>query len=268
MRLTLPTTPMYTGWLRSRAGLLGAALILAATLAGCASPPAADDPDAVAEYKAINDPLEPANRVFFAINNGLDVVILRPIALAYHYAVPEIVRNHAHNVLVNLGTPVVLANDMMEGKPRRAGDTLARMVLNTTLGLLGVFDVATDWGYPAHDADFGITLAAWGLPDGAYLFLPVLGPSNPRDAAGFGVDYLLDPFTYGGGDILNGLRWGRLGLGAIDARERVLVDLDRIYAQALDPYATIRSLARQRRKAQVDDLLNDTRGTPPWPAAK
>ena len=220
----------------SRLSVFGAALILAVGLAGCATPPPADDPDAVADFKEINDPLEPANRVFFfAINNGLDVVILRPIALAYHYGVPDVIRNHAHNVLVNLGTPVVLFNDLLEAKPHRARDTLVRMVVNSTIGIAGIFDVATDWGYPAHDADFGMTLAAWGLPDGAFLFLPVLGPSNPRDAVGFGVDQAMDPLSYGGGDVLNGLRWGKLGLGAIDSRERVLVDLDRIMGQALDP---------------------------------
>jgi phospholipid-binding lipoprotein MlaA len=238
-------------------------------LAGCATPPPSTDPDAVADFKATNDPLEPTNRVFFAVNNGLDVVFLRPVALLYHYAVPETVRLHTHNVLTNLGTPVVLANDMLQGKPTRAGDTLMRMAINTTVGVVGVFDVATDWGYPEHDSDFGMTLALWGMPDGVYLFLPVLGPSNPRDVAGFGMDTLADPLTWiGQGAVVNGLRWGRVGLAAIDERERVLTEVDQIYAEALDPYATIRSLSRQHRQGQIDDARSDNRMPQPWPAAK
>ncbi|MCW3477605.1 MlaA family lipoprotein [Limobrevibacterium gyesilva] len=246
--------------------LLGAVLVMSAAVMGCATPPPASDPDALAEYKENNDPLEPTNRVFYNINNGIDVVILRPIALAYHYVMPETVRTHTHNVLTNLGTPVVLANDMLQGKPRRAGDTLMRMLINSTIGLAGIFDVAGDWGYPQHDSDAGITLAVWGMPDGAYLFLPILGPSNPRDAVGFGVNLLMDPLFYAKGDIATGLSYGRLGLGAIDARERVLTDLDKITAQALDPYATIRSLARQHRHSQIDDAINDKRATNPWPS--
>ena len=230
--------------------------LLVLLLAGCATPPPASDPDAVAEFKETNDPFEPANRVFYAVDNALDVVILRPLALAYHYGVPETVRTHTHNVLVNLGTPVTLANDMLQGKPTRAGDTLMRGLINTTIGLAGVFDVATDWGWPQHDSDFGITLAVWGMPDGPFLFLPVLGPSNPRDAVGFGVDTFMDPLGYMRGEAANALKYGRMGLGAVDTRERVLTDLDKITAQALDPYATIRSLARQNRQSKVDDAIN------------
>jgi phospholipid-binding lipoprotein MlaA len=246
--------------------VMAAILSISTMLAGCATPPPASDPEALAEFKENNDPLEPANRVFYAVNNGIDVVILRPIALAYHYAVPEVVRNHAHNVLSNLGSPVALANDMMQGNPTRAGDTLMRMVVNTTVGVGGVFDVADGWGWKAHDSDFGITLAVWGTPPGPFLFLPILGPSNPRDAGGFGVDQLMDPLFWARGDIATGLSYGRLGLGAIDQRERVLTDLDKIQQQALDPYATIRSLSRQHRQSQVDDAKNDHRTANPWPA--
>ena len=238
-------------------------LMAVLALSACATPPPASDPDAVAEFKETNDPFEPSNRVFYAINDGLDMVLLRPLAQAYRFVVPDVVRSRTHNVLTNLGTPVTLINDMMQGKPRRAGDTLMRMLVNTTFGVLGLFDVATDWGWPAHESDFGITLAVWGMPDGAYLFLPILGPSNPRDAVGFGVDIGLDPFTYGGGAAFKDLSYFRFGMGAIDARERVLDDLDKVTKQALDPYATIRSLARQRRQSQIDDVLNDTRATTP-----
>ena len=160
--------------------------LLAAAVSGCATRPPASDPDAVADFEQTNDPLEPTNRVFFAINNGLDTVILKPAAQAYAYVVPDPVRNGIHNFLSNLGTPVQLGNDMLEGKPRRAGDTTMRFLINTTVGVFGIFDVAKGWGYPDHDADFGMTLASWGVPEGPFLFLPVLGPSDPRDAVGFG----------------------------------------------------------------------------------
>ncbi|HEY0185200.1 MAG TPA: VacJ family lipoprotein [Rhodopila sp.] len=240
--------------------------LVAFALLGCATKPPADDPDAVADYEQTNDPLEPTNRVFYAINNGLDTVLLRPAALAYRYVVPEPVRNGVHNVLSNIGTPVQLTNDVLEGKPRRAGDTTMRFLINTTAGVFGIFDVATKWGYPNHDADFGMTLANWGVPEGPFLFLPVLGPSDPRDAAGFGVDIAFDPFTWVGGPHDTGLtvfNWTRYGLNAVDSRERVLDALDQIKKTALDPYATFRSLYRQHRHAQIDDLRNDNRATVP-----
>jgi phospholipid-binding lipoprotein MlaA len=236
-------------------------------MAGCATKPPANDPDAVADYQQTNDPLEPTNRVFYAINNGLDTVILRPAALAYRWAVPSPVRTGVHNVLANIGLPIQFANDALEGKPRRAGDTTMRLLINTTAGVLGIFDVATKWGYPDHDADFGMTMAIWGVPEGPFLFLPVLGPSNPRDAAGFGMDIALDPFTWlGTGPNHPGwtaFKWTRTGLNAIDSRERVLDALDQIKKTALDPYATFRSLYRQHRRAQIEELRNDNRATVP-----
>ncbi len=235
-------------------------------LSGCATRPPASDPDALADYKQTNDPLEPTNRVFYAINNGLDTVILRPAALAYRYVVPGPVRDGIHNVLSNIGTPVQLSNDVLEGKPRRAGDTTMRFLINTTAGVLGIFDVAKKWGYPDHDADFGMTLALWGVPEGPFLFLPVLGPSDPRDAVGFAGDMALDPFTWMGPPSSTGLtafKWTRFGLNAVDSRERVLDALDSIKKTALDPYATFRSLYRQHRHAQIEELRNDHRATVP-----
>lgn len=253
----------------ARAGVvrrLAFTLALGICVAGCATKPPASDPDAVADFEQTNDPLEPTNRVFYAVNNGLDTVILRPLALGYRYAVPEPVRNGVHNMLSNLGTPVQLTNDMLEGKPRRAGDTVMRFVINTTAGVVGFFDFATKWGYPNHDADFGMTLASWGVPDGPFLFLPVLGPSDPRDAAGFGVDIVLDPFTWVGNPhdgTITALNWTRFGLNAIDSRERVEDSLQQIKKTALDPYATFRSLYRQHRQAQIEQLRNDNRETTP-----
>lgn len=251
-----------------RARLLALSALLSLAVAACAPKPPADDPDAVADYEQTNDPLEPTNRVFYAVNNGLDTVLLRPLALGYRYVVPTPVRNGVHNVLSNLGTPVQLTNDMLEGKPRRAGDTAMRFLINSTVGVLGVFDFASNWGYPNHDSDFGMTLANWGVPEGPFLFLPVLGPSDPRDAAGFGVDQVIDPFFWVGnphGGVIKAFNWTRFGLNAVDARERVEDSLQSIKKTALDPYATFRSLYRQHRHSQIEDLRNDKRATvPAW----
>jgi phospholipid-binding lipoprotein MlaA len=249
--------------------LLASLTLAALLLSGCATRPPASDPDAVADYEQTNDPLEPTNRVFYAVNNGLDTVILRPAALAYRYVVPVPIRDGVHNVLSNIGSPVQLANDILEAKPRHAGDTTMRFLINTTVGVLGIFDVATKWGYPNHDSDFGMTMALWGVPEGPFLFLPILGPSDPRDAAGFGADIALDPFTWvGTGPNKPGwtaFKWSRQGLNAIDQRERVLDPIDQIKKTALDPYATFRSLYRQHRRAQIEDLRIDNRATvPAW----
>jgi phospholipid-binding lipoprotein MlaA len=249
-----------------RRHLLVITTMLLGILGGCATPPPADDPDAVAEFKETNDPLEPANRAFYAFNDALDTVIMRPAAKAYRFVVPSPVRSGVHNVLANLGTPVQLSNDMLDGKPRRAGDTTMRFLINTTVGVLGLFDVAKDWGYPDHDADFGLTLALWGLPDGPFLFLPVFGPSNPRDAIGLGVNAAMDPFTWvGQGAAVRALDWSRFGLNALDQRERHLDDVESITKTALDPYATFRSLYRQHREGRLEDLRKDKRATiPVW----
>jgi phospholipid-binding lipoprotein MlaA len=249
-----------------RCHLLVITALLLGTMGGCATPPPADDADAVADFKETNDPIEPANRAVYVFNDGLDTVIMRPAAQAYRFIVPPPVRAGIHNVLSNLGTPVQLGNDIMEGKPRRAGDTTMRFLINTTVGVLGVFDVAKGWGYPDHDADFGMTLALWGVPEGPFLFLPVFGPSDPRDGIGLGVNTVMDPFTWvGQGAAVRALNWSRYGLNALDQRERHLDDIENIKRTALDPYATFRSLYRQHRRAQIDDLRNDKRATiPVW----
>jgi phospholipid-binding lipoprotein MlaA len=249
-----------------RNSLLLAAAMTLADLAGCATPPPASDPDALAEYKETNDPLEPTNRVFYRVNNAIDAAVLKPAAQAYRFVLPDRVRTGVHNVLSNLTTPVVLANDVMQGKPRRAGDTTMRFLINTTVGVVGLIDVANGWGYPSHDTDFGVTLALWGIPEGPFLFLPVLGPSDPRDAAGFGVNIVMDPFTWvGQGAAVTALNWSRFAVSAMDQRERVLDAVDNIKKTALDPYATFRSLFRQHRESQIEETRNDNRATiPVW----
>ncbi len=249
-----------------RRSRLIAAGLLAALLAGCATPPPPSRPEARADFYQTNDPLEPANRVFYKVNDALDKAVLRPVAIAYRDAVPAPVRTGVHNILGNLTTPVTLGNDMLEGKSQRAGDTFMRFLINTTLGGLGAVDVARRLGYPAHDSDFGETLALWGVPEGPFLFMPVFGPTNPRDTLGRGVDIVSDPFGWvGQGAAVTALNWSRFSLTAVDARSRVLGEISSIQKTALDPYATFRSLYRQHRRAQIAKLRADNQHTiPAW----
>jgi phospholipid-binding lipoprotein MlaA len=231
---------------------------------GCAPRPPASDAAALADYEQTNDPLEPTNRKFYAINNAIDRFALKPAAQAYRKVVPEPLRNGIHNALTNLKTPVKLSNDMLEGKPRRAGDTSMRFVINSTVGVLGFMDVARGWGYADHDADFGMTLANWGAGEGPFLFLPILGPTDPRDAGGFGIDTIADPFFWvGQGAVVSGLGYAKWGLTALDQREGALDAIDNIKRTALDPYATFRSLYRQHRQSQIEEMQNDKRATVP-----
>jgi phospholipid-binding lipoprotein MlaA len=242
--------------------LIAAALTLG--MGACAKRPPASDVAATQEFNDNNDPFEPANRVSYAITDGVDTYVLAPVARAYRYAVPNAIRRPIHNLLQNMTTPVLFVNDVVQTKPRRAGDTFMRFVINTTAGVGGLFDVANGWGYPEHSTDFGQTMALWGIPSGPFLFLPLLGPSDPRDATGYGVDILFDPLTYvPSGHGMQTLSTVRYGLGILDARTNVLDETDSIKKTALDPYATFRSLFRQNRESTIEQLRDDNRATVP-----
>ncbi len=243
-----------------------AAAIALATLSGCAKVPPASDPAALADYRATNDPLEPTNRFFYNVSvNDIDPYTLKPVAQAYVYVVPRPVRAGIHNMLVDYGQPVTFLNGVLEGKPRRAGDSFVRFMVNTTVGVGGFFDVANALGYKQNDSSGELTLAYWGLPSGPYLFLPIVGPSSPRDATGqYALDTALSPFTYvpRGYGLLT-LNWAVYGVGIVDGRALVLHDLDQLQKTALDPYASIRSAYRQQRQSQLKALEADNRSTPP-----
>lgn len=231
---------------------LAATFLLGLALIGCAARPDPTDREAVAEFEQNNDPLEPLNRGLYFVNDGLDTLVLRPAAEAYRIFIPPELRTGARNVLGNLRSPVILINDILQGETQRAGTTLGRFVLNTTLGVGGVFDVATNFGLFGHGEDFGQTLAVWGVPEGPYLFLPVLGPSNPRDLLGTGVDAVSNPISYAtGGELLDTLTTGRIVVQALDTREGLIEPLDALRQGSLDPYAALRSAYRQRRAAEI-----------------
>jgi phospholipid-binding lipoprotein MlaA len=244
----------------SYAALLGLPLVLTA----CATKPPASDPDAVADYEQTNDPMEPANRFFYKVNDTVDRYSLKPIAQGYVAVVPSPVRTGIHNVLSNLSSPVQFTNDVAQANPRHAGDTFMRFLINSTAGGLGVFDVAKGWGYPGHDSGFNVTLGVWGVPSGPYLYVPFIGPGSPRSLAGFAMDTAVDPFTYvPHGYGLKTLNWARYGMGVLDLRANLLGDLDKVQASALDPYASIRSLYRQHTQSQVDAAKMPDKTTPP-----
>ena len=216
------------------------------------------------EARELNDPLEPTNRFFYRVNDGLDTYVLRPVAVAYRQ-VPQGVRTPVHNLLTNIQAPAAFANDVLQAHPRKAGDMMMRFVINSTVGVAGLFDVATGAGYPEHETDFGLTLAVYGVGEGPFLFLPVLGPSNPRDAGGFAGQIALDPLTYAsfGGSRTLGI--SRFGLTAVDTRERLIDPIDQVKRGALDPYATFRSLYRQNRADEVARARQDRPATvPAW----
>ena len=235
-------------------GKFAAVLIGLFLLSGCATPPPDDDPDAVAEFQQINDPLEPFNRGMFDFNQKLYDYGLTPAAQVYRAVLPQWGRDRIADMLGNLKSPVTLLNDILEGNFSRGGITLLRFVLNSTFGVGGIMDVATPMGLPGHNADAGQTLAVWGVGEGFYLVLPLFGPSNPRDGLGLGIDSVSDPLSWYLND--NHMRWVSTtrflvnGLSAYEAHMDQFADVKR---SSLDYYSAMRSLYRQYRDSQIED---------------
>ncbi len=208
-------------------------------------------PASAQETNDVNDPLEEINRVFFEINNIADKAVMVPVATLYFTVVPRPARRGIRNFVRNLNSPVILANDIMQGEGRRAGTTLTRFVINSTLGVGGIFDPASNMGYERHFEDFGQTLAVHGMSEGPYLFLPVLGPSPPRDLAGRVVDAVIDPINWVGGDDFQYFKYGRAAIRVVDLRGQNLDTLDEIERTSIDYYAAVRSLYRQSRDGAI-----------------
>ncbi len=239
--------------LSTRSGLVRTVLLATALLAtACATRPGEDDPEALAEFRETNDSAEPTNRAMFEVHEALDRNVLQPVTEAYRDVIPQGIRIALRNILGNLRTPVILANDLMQGNLPRARITLGRFMVNSTIGVAGLVDVAREWGVPGHSEDFGQTLAVWGVGEGPFLFVPLLGPSNPRDLIGQGVDLAINPLSYfGQGLLVDAAGWSRLGLTVVDTREALLEPIDQVRATSLDPYSTLRSAYRQRRGYEI-----------------
>ncbi|MBC8338023.1 MAG: VacJ family lipoprotein [Rhodospirillales bacterium] len=242
---------------RFRVGLFvpAAALVIALfSGAGCAVVPPASDPEAFAEFREVNDPAEPLNRAIFEFNRGLDTAFLKPVAKAYRDILPPFVQDRFKHALANLRSPIIFINDLLQGELDRAIATLVRFMINSTWGLLGLNDLATDMGMEGHDEDFGQTLAVWGAGEGPYLMLPLFGPSNPRDTIGLVVDYLINPFNLWAANTDRDFAvFARTGTRAVDMRATHMEALDDLEKSSLDFYASIRSLYRQRRLGEVSN---------------
>ena len=229
---------------------------MAAMVLAAASPGYAQQTPAPAPGASNGDPLEPMNRTLFAFNGVLDRLLLRPVAMGYRRLLPRPVRKGVHNVLGNLGEPLVFANDLLQFRVRQAGKTAARFAGNSTLGLLGVFDVARGAGLPHHDNSFGDTLGRAGVGPGPYLFLPVVGPTTLRGLIGGGVDLYIDPINRVRHVRSTTLEATVVVVGAVDQRVEAEADIKELSVIATDPYATLRSVYLQQTAARIagDDL--------------
>ncbi len=221
--------------------VIAAALGASLSTAAVETPPPASVPAATAPDAGNPDPWEPTNRSLFRLNKGLDRAVIRPGASFYHHAVTHPIRDGVHNVLYNLGEPVTFLNNVLQARPTQAGKTVLRFVVNSTVGIAGVFDVTGANGLPREPSGFAETLTRYGAPQGPYIFLPVFGPSSVRDLTGRAVDVVSDPFTWINYSGRTGAQAARGVLAGADQRVRldpVLKDVDRT---ATDPYATLRS---------------------------
>ena len=227
---TYPATPVYS-----------AAPVYAA---------ADTEPAALGGPEPIDDPLEAFNRGVFFVNDQLDTYLLMPIAWAYGWVTPEPVKAAVRRAFLNLRSPARFANDLLQLEIADAGTTGARFLINSSIGIIGLFDVAAELGHPYHPADFGQTLHAYGSGPGPYLVIPVLGPTTLRDGTGRVVDIFFDPFTY----LLNA--WPEnLSLSAGEGLVRpedLLVALDTVKANSVDYYAGIRALYYQDRAVELN----------------
>jgi phospholipid-binding lipoprotein MlaA len=197
------------------------------------------------------DPLEAFNRGVYLFNRDVDRALVRPVAETYDQLVPEPIDRGVTNVFENLADVGTAVSNGLQLKMGAAGSDLGRVLVNSTVGLLGVFDVASGLGLPKHDEDLGQVLGYWGVDAGPYLVLPLLGPSSVRDAVGLAGDLLLlDPLYYAGDD---GLAWGLYGLRFTDRRSDLLAAGDVISDAALDEYDFVRDAYLQRRAYQIND---------------
>lgn len=201
----------------------------------------------------IADPYEKTNRRIFKFNTAVDKAVLRPISKVYKTIIPKPIRKGVTNILANLKAPFIFANDLLQGKPKRAGQTFKGFVVNSTVGIGGIFKVSDKMGIKTHDEDFGQTLAEWGVGDGNFVMLPFLGPSTPRDTVGAAVEFFADPVNLILEDNnLSWVVWTRLGLGIVDARARNGDLIDSLYTES-DPYIMTRTGWIQARRAALRD---------------
>ncbi|MDE0799592.1 MAG: VacJ family lipoprotein [Rhodospirillaceae bacterium] len=222
-------------------------------LGACASKPPATDTEAFRAYEQNNDPLEPWNRSMMQIDQGLDTVFFNPVISVYQTVVPKPGRRGVSNAIRNFRTPITLVNDIFQGEGSRAGTTLRRFLINSTVGLFGLFDVAQYWGLPYHSEDLGQTLAVWGVGEGPYLYFPILGPSGGRDITGYAVDNIGIDIMSWVGRADNPFWWQVAYFGglAVDIKGNAKPTLEELKASSIDYYTALRSAYRQNRAKEI-----------------
>jgi phospholipid-binding lipoprotein MlaA len=200
----------------------------------------------------LDDPLEPFNRGIFAFNEVLDGLLLKPAAIAFRTFLPEPVQDFVANFFDNLSAPVIFVNDVLQAEGNKAGETMLRFVINSTIGIAGLFDVAAKgFDIQPHKTDFGITLRSYGMTSGPYLFIPLIGPSTFADAIGRFVDFFIDPFNL----IMidrdhEWVTFARAGVQGVITRAKLLPITDNI-DKTPDPYAQYRIFYLQNRDSMV-----------------
>ncbi len=228
--------------------LLLTSLLISGALAGCASTPTAETRS--------TDPLEGWNRGAQSFNDDLDDAVLKPMAKGYLWATSDSVDEGVTNFFSNLNDIGVTVNDLLQFKMLQAGMDASRFLINTTAGVIGIFDVAQKLDLPKHNEDFGQTLGYWGIPSGPYLVLPFAGASSPRDAVGMLGDALLDPTTYAfllSGGAINAVSVASSTLDVTDTRAGLMTTEKIVDEGAVDRYDFIKDSYQQHREYLVND---------------
>lgn len=220
----------------------------AALLVGCVSIPAGVQPSA-------SDPWEPFNRSVFEFNEGLDTYLLKPAVAGYRFVLPELARDGIYNFFSNYNDIYTALNNLLQGKPDDAMNDLMRVVVNTTMGLGGLIDLATPGGLEKHKEDWGQTFGVWGVPSGPYVVLPFFGPSSVRDAFGTAADLESDYLFKYIKDV--GLRNSITGLRVVNARNTYYEAGDLLEGAAIDKYSFMRDAYIQRRQYQINESRDD-----------
>ena len=198
------------------------------------------------------DPFERVNRAVFSFNEAADEYVIKPVAEAYRFVLPEFVRTGVTNFFSNINDVLIAANNLLQGKPSNAASDIGRFLVNSTIGILGLFDVATDMGLDKNREDFGQTLGVWGVADGPYMVLPFLGASNVRDTVGLVVDMETD-FMLNTNKLDSDEKLAVNGLRVINRRADLLDAGQLLEDAAFDKYSFVRDGYIQRRRSQVYD---------------
>jgi phospholipid-binding lipoprotein MlaA len=227
--------------LRLETSRLAIVAVVVALLSGCHTVPK--------DQRDPRDPFESVNRSIYKFNDRVDRAVVRPVARAYRTVLPQFVRTGVGNFFSNIGDVRVVLNNTLQGKFTTAYADFGRVVINSTLGIAGIFDIATEAGIEKHQEDFGQTLGWYGIPDGPYIMLPVFGPSNVRDTVGFGVDWLTDPITYV--DPVSARN--QFTATRLVNRRAELLDATTVLKTTFDPYQFMRDAYLQRRRNLIYD---------------